>query len=124
MSIIRGLDKVKKEETEKLLDWQKKLVSIPKWTDDERPANYLWKFEQGMACNKEPKICWAELLPLYLTSNALTVYTARVSTDVKNDYEAIKAILLDSFGETVQQARKDWWTLRKLQGESPEELVI
>ena len=24
----------------------------------------------------------------------------------------------------MQQARKDWWTLRKLQGESPEELVI
>ena len=124
MSIIRDLDKVKKEETEKLLDRQKKLVSIPKWTDDERPANYLWKFEQAMTCNKEPKICWAELLPLYLTGNASTVYTARVSAGVKNDYEAIKTILLDSFGDTVQQARKDWWTLRKLQGESPEELVI
>ncbi len=24
----------------------------------------------------------------------------------------------------MQQARKDWWTLRKVQGESPEELVI
>ena len=24
----------------------------------------------------------------------------------------------------MQQARKDWWTLRKLQGESREELVI
>ena len=35
MSIITDFDKVKKEETEKLLDWQKKLVSIPKWTDDE-----------------------------------------------------------------------------------------
>ena len=124
MSIIRDLDKVKKEETEKLLDRQKKLVSIPKWTDEERPANYLWKFEQAMTCNKEPKIRWAELLPLYLTGNASTVYTARVSADVMNDYEAIKTILLDSFGDTVQQARKDWWTLRKLQGESPEELVI
>ena len=124
MSIIRDLDKVKKEETEKLLDRQKKLVSIPKWTDGERPANYLWKFEQAMTCNKEPKIRWAELLPLYLTGNASTVYTSRVSADVKNDYKAIKTILLDSFGDTVQQARKDWWTLRKLQGESPEELVI
>ena len=124
MSIIRDLDKVKKEETEKLLDRQKKLVSIPKWTDEERPANYLWKFEQAMTCNKEPKIRWAELLPLYLTGNALTVYTARVSADVMNDYEAIKTILLDSFGDTVQQARKDWWTFRKVQGESPEELVI
>ena len=114
MSIIRDLDKVKKEETEKRLDRQKKLVSIPKWTDDERPANYLWKFEQAMTCNKEPKIRWAELLPLYLIGNASTVYTARVSADVKNDYEAIKTILLDSFGDTVQQARKDWWTLRKL----------
>ena len=56
MSIIRDLDKVKKEKTEKLLDRQKKLVSIPKWTDDERPANYLWKLEQAMTCNKEPKI--------------------------------------------------------------------
>ena len=35
MSITRDFDKVKKEETEKLLDRQKKLVSIPKWTDDE-----------------------------------------------------------------------------------------
>ena len=124
MSIIRDLDKVKKEETEKLLDRQKKLVSVPKWTDDERPANYLWKFEQAMTCNKEPKIRWAELLPLYLTGNASTVYTARVSADVKNYYEAIKTNLLDSFWDTVQQARKDWWTLRKLQGECPEELVI
>ncbi len=41
MSIIRKLDKVKKEETEMLLDRHKKIVSIPKWTDDERPANYL-----------------------------------------------------------------------------------
>ena len=32
MSTIRDLDKVKKEETEKLLDWQKKLVSVLKWT--------------------------------------------------------------------------------------------
>ena len=124
MSIIRDLDKVKKEETGKLLDRQKKLVSIPKWTDEERPANYLWKFKQAMTCNKEPKIRWAELLPLYLTGNASTIYTARVSADVKNDYEAIKTILLDSFGDTVLQARKDWWTFRKLQGESPEELVI
>ena len=124
MSIIRDLNKVKKKETEKLLDWQKKLVSIPKWMDDKRPANYLWKLEQAITCNKEPKICWAELLPLYLTGNASTVYTARFSADVKNDYEAIKTILLDLFGDTVQQARKDWWTLRKLQGESPEELVI
>ena len=124
MSIIRDLGKVKKEETEKLLYQQKKLASIPKWTDDEQPANYLWKFEQAMTCNKEPKIRWAELLPLSLTGNVSTVYTARVSADVKNDYEAIKTILLDSFGETVQQTRKDWWTLRKLQGESPEELVI
>ena len=58
------------------------------------------------------------------TGNASTVYTARVSADAKNDYEAIKTILLDSFGDTMQQARKDWWTLRKLQGESPQELVI
>ncbi len=70
------------------------------------------------------KIRWAELLPLYLTGNASTVYTTRVSPDVKNDYEAIKTILLDSFEDTMQQARNDWWTLRKLQGESPEELVI
>ena len=124
MSIIRDFGKVKKEETEKLLDRQKKLVSIPKWTDDERPSNYLWKFEQAMTCNKEPKIRWAELLPLYLTGIASTVYTARVSADVKNSNEAIKTVLLDSFGDTVQQARKDWWTLRKLQGESPEELAI
>ena len=55
MSIIRDLDKLKKEETEKLLDRQKKLGSIPKWMDEERPANYLWKFEQAMTCNKEPK---------------------------------------------------------------------
>ena len=53
-----------------------------------------------------------------------TVYSARVSPDVKNDYEAIKTILLDSFEDTMRQARNDWWTLRKLQGESPEELVI
>ena len=124
MSIIRDLDKVKKEETEKLLDRQKKLVNIPKWTDDEGPANYPWKYEQAMTCNKEPKIRWAKLLPLYLTGIASTLYTARVSADVKNDYQAIKTILLDSFGDTVQQARKDWWILRTLQGESPQELVI
>ena len=77
-----------------------------------------------MTCINEPKIRWAKLLPLYLTGDASTVYIARASTDVKNDYEAIKTILLDSFRDTVQQARKDWGTLRKLQGESPEELVI
>ena len=92
MSIIRDLDKVKKEETYKLLDRQKKLVSIPKWMDNELPANYLWMFEQAMAYKKEPKLRWAELLPLYLTGTASTVYTARVTADVKNDYEAIKTI--------------------------------
>lgn len=68
------------------------------------------KFEQAMRCNDESKDRWAKLLPLYLTGKASAVFTARVSLDMMEDYDAIKTILLDAFGDTVEQARKDWWS--------------
>lgn len=42
---------------------------------------------------------------------------SHVTTDTQEDYEALKTFLLNAFGDTVEQAREQWFSVRRKQGQ-------
>ena len=52
------------------------------------------------------------------------MFNTRIPLDKQDDYEAAKMILLDAFGDTVDLARQQWWTLRKLHTETFQDCMI
>jgi hypothetical protein len=43
---------------------------------------------------------------------------------MQDDYDAVRTILLDAFGDTIDSARQQWWTLRKTPNESYQDCMI
>ena len=108
----------------RLMEKSKKLKSVPTWKENDMPADYLRRFEQVMKCNGEPKDQWARSLSLHLTGKASTVFSTRIPLDRQDDYDAVKSILLDAFGDTVDLARQQWWTLKKSSNETFQDCMI
>ena len=93
-------------------------VKPPKWTDEEIPNEYFSKYEKTLVHNGVARSEWGQLLPVYLTGRAQAAL-AQVDTDCLNDYETVKATLLESLGDTPASADRKWWTLSRLPGEEP-----
>ena len=63
-------------------------------------------------------------LSINLSGKASTVFSTRIPTDKKNDYEVVMTVLLDAFGDTVDMIRQQWWTLGKTADESFQDCMI
>ena len=91
-------------------------VKIPKWTDEETPYEYFNKFEKALKHNGVDKAAWGQLLPVYLAGKAQAAF-AQVDSASLDDYEAVKAVLLESLGDTPASADRKWWSLYRQAGE-------
>ena len=91
-------------------------IKIPKWTDDETPFEYFTKFEKALTHNGIDKSTWGQLLPVYLAGRAQAAFT-QVDLDSLDDYEAVKATMLESLGDTPASADRRWWTLSRQAGD-------
>ena len=91
-------------------------IKIPKWTDEETPFEYFNKFEKALKHNGVDKAAWGQLLPVYLAGKAQAAF-AQVDSAALDDYEAVKATLLESLGDTPASADRRWWSLFRQSGE-------
>ena len=91
-------------------------IKIPKWTDDEIPYQFFTKLEKAWTHNGTDKRTWGHLLPVYLAGRAQAAF-AQVDLAYLDDYEAVKATMLESLGDTPASADRKWWTLSRQAGE-------
>ena len=92
------------------------LIKVPKWTDDEIPSEYFNKLEKALKHNGVDQAAWGQLLPIYMSGKAQAAF-AQVDVSSLDNYEAVKATLLESLGDTPASADRKWWTLSRLPGE-------
>ena len=93
-------------------------IKIPKWTDDETPFEYFGKFEKALKHNGVEKKSWGQLLPVYLAGRAQAAF-AQVDSESLEDYESVKATLLEFLGDTPASADRRWWSLSRQVNEEP-----
>ena len=124
LELLDSKEKIHYEHQRRMLEKNKNLKAIPTWKDSDKPADYLRRFEQVMLCNEEPKDQWARLLSINLSGKASTVFNTRIPTAQQDDYDVVKTVLLDAFGDTVDLARQQWWTMRKETEESFQACMI
>ena len=93
-------------------------VKPPKWSDDETPYKYFGKYEKAMLHTGVEKSAWGQLLPVYLAGRAQAAL-AQVDMSALDDYDAVKAVLLESLGDTPASADRKWWSLNRQPGEEP-----
>ena len=98
-------------------------VKVPKWSDDEIPYEYFVKLEKALKHNGVDSSSWGQLLPIYLSGRAQAAL-AQVDLESLTDYESIKAVLLDSLGDTPASADRKWWSLSRLPGEEPGQFYL
>ena len=91
-------------------------IKVPKWTDDEIPYQFFTKLEKAWTHNGTDKRTWGHLLPVYLAGRAQAAF-AQVDLASLDDYEAVKATMLESLGDTPASADRKWWTLSRQEGE-------
>ena len=91
-------------------------IKPPKWTEDETQFEYFLKYEKAMKHNGIDKSTWGQLLPVYLAGRAQAAF-AQVDLDSLDDYDEVKATMLESLGDTPASADRRWWTLSRLTGE-------
>ena len=91
-------------------------IKVPKWTAEETPFEYFTKYEKAMTHNGVDRGSWGQLLPVYLSGRAQASF-AQVDPDSLDDYDAVKATMLESLGDTPASADRRWWTLSRFNGE-------
>ena len=64
----------------------------------------LHKYKKAMFCNGEPKTCWADLLPIYVSGTGMCFEIS----DILDDYDIVRANLLKSLGDTPLHASHKW----------------
>ena len=69
-----------------------------------------------MRHNGIDKNTWGQLLPVYLSGRAQAAFS-QVDLDSLNDYDAVKATMLESLGDTPASTDRRWWTLSRQSGE-------
>ena len=92
-------------------------VPVPKWTDEEKPFEFFSKYEMAQKHNGVVRGEWGQLLQVYLSGKAQAAY-AQVDPEKLEDYEAVKATMLESLGDTPADADRLWWTIRRQHGET------
>ena len=91
-------------------------VKVPKWSDEEVPFEFFTKLETALAHNGIDRSTWGRLLPVYLTGKAQAAL-AQVPVASLADYDSVKAVLLESLGDTPTSADRKWWALARQPGE-------
>ena len=91
-------------------------IKIPKWTDEETPSEYLEKFETAVVHNGVDMGQWGKMLRVYLSGKAQAAYR-QIKAETLADYEAVKECLLQSLGDTPEEADRQWWTIKRRSGE-------
>ena len=91
-------------------------VKAPKWTEGDQPFAFFSKLETALTHNGVDKATWGSLLPVYLTGRAELAF-AQVDSTLLGDYEAVKECLLQSLGDTPEEADRQWWTMKRRSGE-------
>ena len=124
LELLDSKEKIHYKHQRRMLEKKKNLKAIPTWKDSDKPADYFRRFEQVMLCNEEPKDQWARLLSINLSGKASTIFNTRIPTAQQDDYDVVKTVLLDGFGDTVDLARKQWWIMRKETEESFQDCMI
>ena len=91
-------------------------VKVPKWTDEEIPFEYFNKLEKALKHNGVENSAWGHLLPVYFAGRAQAAF-AQVDQEALDDYDVVKATLLESLGDTPASADRKWWSLSRQPGE-------
>ena len=91
-------------------------VKVPLWTEDESPTNYFSKLEKALTLNGVPRSQWGQNIHVHLTGRAQDAL-AQVPLVSLEDYDVIKATLLDALGDTPEFADRSWWSLGRKAGE-------
>ena len=91
-------------------------VKVPKWTEGDQPFAFFSKLETALTHNGVDKAAWGRLLPVYLSGRAELAF-AQVDSTLLGDYEAVKECLLQSLGDTPEEADRQWWTMKRRSGE-------
>ena len=91
-------------------------VKVPQWTEGDQPFAFFSKLETALTHNGVDKAAWGRLLPVYLSGRAELAF-AQVDSTLLGDYEAVKECLLQSLGDTPEEADRQWWTMKRRSGE-------
>ena len=104
--------------------WQSKVHTILTWKDQDDPDVYIQQFERWMAIHKVPKTAWAELLPNVLEGKVRTIYHTDISDADVGNYDKVKELLLAALGSTVDECRREYWSLKQLPKESVIDMAV
>ena len=88
-----------RKENEKQQIATEALCHLPKLEKGEDIANFIECFEQSLRVAEVPSDMWARYLPDVLTGKAKDTYCASVPVESRDNYSAIKTILLDSLSK-------------------------
>ena len=91
-------------------------VKVPTWSDAESPTTYFSKLEKAFTLNGVPRPQWGQSVHVHLTGEAQDAL-AQVPLASLEDYDVIKATVLDALGDTPEHADRDWWSLHRKSGE-------
>ena len=92
-------------------------IDVPKWSDEETPFEYFSKYLKAQKHNGVDRGEWGNMLQVYLSGRAQAAY-AQVNEETLGDYDAVKDTMLQSLGDTPEEADRSWWTLRRRNSES------
>ena len=91
-------------------------VKVPTWSEDESPTNFFSKVEKAFTLNGVPRDRWGQNIHVQLTGRAQDAL-AQVPLVSVDDYDVIKATVLDALGDTPEFADRSWWSLSRKSGE-------
>ena len=92
-------------------------VEVPKWREGEAPHEYFLKYEKAQTHNGIDRGQWGVLLPVFLSGAAQAAYS-QIDTDMLEDYERVKGVMLKTLRDTPEQADRNWWSLVRKAGET------
>ena len=92
-------------------------IKVPAWSEEETPSEYLDKFETAVRHNGVDKSQWGTMLRVYLSGKSQAAYR-QIKADILADYDAVREHLLQSLGDTPEEADRQWWTTKRKPGEA------
>ncbi len=120
----RRVDAKRDREEREVKQWQSKVHTILTWKDQDEPDVCIQLFERWMAIHKVPKTAWAELLPNVLEGKVWTIYHTDISDADVGNYDKVKELLLAALGSTVDECRREYWSLKQLPKESVIDIAV
>ena len=120
----RRADAKRDREEREVKQWQSKVHTILTWKNQDDPDVYIQQFERWMSIHKVPKTAWAELLPNVLEGKVRTIYHTDISDADVGNYDKVKELLLAALGSTVDECRREYWSLKQLPKESVIDMAV